>query len=166
MDTAGRDGGLRELIVREQFLSISKEKLTLYLRERNPKELSEIVQLAEMYLDARLQQNVTKDRKFKDSGYKKAQRGVEHGTNRQMVERTQDNAADSRRESVKVCYQCKQHGHISRYFPRNKRTSKDSGRPEMTASFQEVELDGRCGSDHDLNIPEEMQLRCGCKLPL
>jgi len=88
-----------------------------------------------MYLDARLQQNVTKDRKFKDSGYKKPQRGVEHGTNRQMVERTQDNAADSRRESVKVCYQCKQHGHISRYFPRNKRTSKDSGRPDMTASF-------------------------------
>jgi len=32
-----------------------------------------MVQLADMYLDARLQQNVTKDRKFKDSGYKKPQ---------------------------------------------------------------------------------------------
>jgi len=124
-----------------------------------------MVQLADMYLDARLQQNVTKDRKFKDSGYKKPQREVEHGANRQMDERTKDRAADSRREIVRVCYQCKQPGHISRYCPRNKRTSKDSGHPEMTASFQEVQLDGCCGSDHDLNTPGELQLRCGCKLP-
>jgi len=80
-------------------------------------------------------------------------------------ERTEDRTAVSRRESVRVCYQCKQPEHISRYCPRNKRTSKDSGRPEMTASFQEVELDGCCDSDHDLNTPGELQVCCGFKLP-
>ena len=158
-------GGLRELIVREQFLSISEEKLTLYLRERNPKELSEMVQLADMYLDARLQHNVTKEKKFKDSGYRKQVKDVGNGTNSQTDVRTQDRTAVSKREERRICYQCKQPGHISRYCPKNRNTSKDPGRPEMTASFQEVELDGSCGSDHGLNTPGELQLRCGCKLP-
>jgi len=49
--------GLRDLIVREQFLSVSQvseEHLTIYLREWDPKETIEMTQLADMYLEARL----------------------------------------------------------------------------------------------------------------
>jgi len=50
--------GLRDLIAREQFLSVCDEHLAIYLRERSPKELSDVVKLADTYLDARVQRDV------------------------------------------------------------------------------------------------------------
>jgi len=54
----------------------------------------------------------------------------------------------------------------SMFDHKNQNPAKESRHPEMTASFQEVELDGCCGSIHGLNTPGELQLHCGCKLPV
>ena len=45
--------GLTDLIIKEQFYTVSEEELTLYLRERSPKGLDELVNLADLYLEAR-----------------------------------------------------------------------------------------------------------------
>ena len=55
---------LKDLIVREQFLAVCDEHLAIYLRERDPKKISDMVKLADTYLDARLHRN-GKDKKGK-----------------------------------------------------------------------------------------------------
>ena len=44
--------GLKTFIVKEQFLAVSEDSLALYLRERSPKEIDELVNLADLYLEA------------------------------------------------------------------------------------------------------------------
>ena len=44
--------GLMSLIVREQYLESCPVQLAIFLRERKPKDLSELASLAEQYLDA------------------------------------------------------------------------------------------------------------------
>ena len=44
--------GLRDLILREQFLSVSKMNLVLFLKERKIKSVNELVELAEQYHEA------------------------------------------------------------------------------------------------------------------
>jgi len=45
---------LKAFIVKEQFLAVSEDSLSLYLRERSPKGLDELVNLADLYLEARV----------------------------------------------------------------------------------------------------------------
>ncbi len=45
-------GGLKDLILREQFLNSSSEELRLFLNERKPKSVMEMARLAEQYADA------------------------------------------------------------------------------------------------------------------
>ena len=45
-------GGLRYLIVREQFLRVSNKSLVLFLKERKIKSVDEMVELAEQYMEA------------------------------------------------------------------------------------------------------------------
>ena len=44
--------GLRDLIIREQFLSVSPKNLVLFLKERKIKSVDEMVELAEQYMEA------------------------------------------------------------------------------------------------------------------
>ena len=44
--------GLRDLILREQFLSVSNKSLVLFLKERKIKSADEMVELAEQYMEA------------------------------------------------------------------------------------------------------------------
>ncbi|KAK3083075.1 hypothetical protein FSP39_013233 [Pinctada imbricata] len=44
--------GLKDLLLREQFLQASSKHLELYLRERSPKSVKEMTDLAEKYLEA------------------------------------------------------------------------------------------------------------------
>ena len=44
--------GLRDLILREQFLSVSNRNLVLFLKERKIKSVTEMVELAEQYNEA------------------------------------------------------------------------------------------------------------------
>jgi len=74
--------GLMNLIVREQYLESCPLQLAIFLRERKPKDLSELASLAEQYLDAHAGSNKewpikpvfrahlspTSDRKFGSSG--------------------------------------------------------------------------------------------------
>jgi len=73
--------GLRSLIVREQYLESCPVQLAIFLKERKPKDLSELASLAEQYLDAHASNkewprkpmfrgylSPTSDRKFGSSG--------------------------------------------------------------------------------------------------
>ena len=44
--------GVEELIVREQFTDSCPRDVSVFLKERNPRNLEELAQMAEQYLDA------------------------------------------------------------------------------------------------------------------
>ena len=44
--------GLEDLIVKEKFLAVSEDELALYLRERSPTGLDELVNLVDLFLKA------------------------------------------------------------------------------------------------------------------
>jgi len=62
---------LKDLIVREQFLAVCEEHLAIYLRERDPRKISDVVKLADTYLDAQLHPD-GKDKKGKNVYQSKA----------------------------------------------------------------------------------------------
>lgn len=44
--------GLKGLLVKEQFLAVVSRELSIFLRERAPKDLQELTKLAETYMEA------------------------------------------------------------------------------------------------------------------
>ena len=54
--------GLKSLLVKERFLDSCDDRLALYLRERSPTDLDEVVSLADHYLDARFNNKGTRNR--------------------------------------------------------------------------------------------------------
>ena len=98
---------LRELIIKEQYLSVCEEHLAIYLRERNPKELTEVVKLADTYLDARLQRE-GKEKKTKPQSV----------TSEQLTEKSvQETNNNTRLEDMSrhACFHCHQTGHIRKH---------------------------------------------------
>jgi len=106
--------GLKELMVREQFLHVSEDHLALYLRERSSRGLSKLVELADLYLDAQLH----RPKLFKNG---KSVQSCPKGHNDARLDRPQldarqsDGVSDRRGghlQSERVCYSCGQPGHI------------------------------------------------------
>jgi len=153
--------GLRDLIVREQFLSVCEEHLAIYLRERNPKELPEVIKLADIYLDARLQRDA-KDRRIKQPFQMKPT------TSERPAERVVETTTSSERsedKSRRTCYLCHQVGHMRKQCPLYRQGSK--GSTERMAMCQEIPSADKKSKtcSHDLLVPGTLELRCGCQMP-
>ena len=112
--------GLMTLLVRERFLDSCDDRLALYLRERSPTELDEVVSLADHYLDARSNKPVRgkdadlgkkpyygKDKTYcsNDTAAGSTIKNWNPHTSRRM---------DKPRVEDKVCYNCGLSGHIRR----------------------------------------------------
>ena len=154
--------GLRDLIVREQFLSVCEEHLTIYLKERDPKELSEVVRLADTYLGARLQRD-SKEKKNKQSTILKpivSERAAER-----VDETTTTSNVRSDDKSRRTCYLCHQTGHMRKQCPFNRQGTKGSTSTEKVAVCQEIPSADKRTCSHDLLASGMLQLRCGCQLP-
>ena len=50
--------GLKSMLVRERFVDSCDDRLALYLRERSPTDLDEVVSLADHYLNARFNKGI------------------------------------------------------------------------------------------------------------
>jgi len=90
-----------------QFLSVCEEHLAIYLKERDPKELSDVVKLADTYLDARLQHD-NKEKKTKQQSVPSEQ------PTEKLVQATN---SDTRSENLnrRACFHCHQTGHIRKH---------------------------------------------------
>jgi len=161
--------GLKGLIVKEQFLTVSEAPLTLYLRERSPKDLNELVNLADLYLEARINPGRgNRDKISSDSKFKKVQPGnmvaSDGGRQREkFITNRESRLADSK--EGRVCYYCGKPDHIKRFCPQLK-AEKRSGSQVDTASSCQVVSDSHKGScTHLANDCGCLKLECGCELP-
>ena len=114
--------GLRDLIVKEQFMAVCPEDLVIYLRERNNDTLEEVARVAELFLEAR-------NRSFNYSpgatqngdgvGDDMYGRKVE-GQQTRLGQRKWQSRAEERSRSDIHCFVCHRVGHIARYCPSSK----------------------------------------------
>ena len=98
--------GLINLIVREQYLESCPVHLAIFLRERKPKDLSELAILAEQYLDAHANRN-------KDWTKKPGFRDQEAGDKKNEKSGRRDDR-DVRPETERKCFNCGKIGHVAR----------------------------------------------------
>lgn len=102
--------GLRDLILREQFLSVSSRNLVLFLKERKIRSVNELVELAEQYHEAH---------SVNDAPYK--QSNINKGEGRSQVIRKENyrsQVPDGNRQPKvfkdRVCYGCGKTDHFIR----------------------------------------------------
>ena len=152
--------GLKDLIVKEQFLTVSEEHLTLYLRERDPKQLDDMIKLADMYLDARIHRDRNISKKFKDNSNRipfssESERPARKTTEDKQVQNKAEVNGD---KTQRVCYLCHQPGHVRKNCRLNQRSSR--GSTDVVAACSDSS-----SCDHNLPTPGMLQLQCGCSMP-
>ena len=113
---------LVDLMIREQINNVCQRDLGLFLRERNPRNVSEMVKLADRYQNAHSRSNNPNDRCWSER--------VRH-SNSQANRQQAKNGTSNRdgRESFSsrlTCYNCQGKGHVSRNcpMPRNDEAAK------------------------------------------
>ena len=164
--------GLKDLIVREQFLAVSDEKLTLYLRERSSHGLQELVSLADLYLEARHEPSrshkefTKKDKRYdRTFSVKKDHAASSNTPNKNNYKPSSSQEAEGER----VCYSCGKSGHIRRFCPQRKPDGANGrgrdNRLDTVASCQVVDDERRCSRTHESESGGTLKLQCGCELP-
>ena len=105
--------GLRDLILREQFLSVSNRNLVLFLKERKIKSVNELVELAEQYHEA----HSVNDTPYKQTLFNKGE-GRAQGVRK---ENYRSQGPDGNRQPKvfkdRVCYSCGKTDHFIKDCP-------------------------------------------------
>ena len=104
---------LRDLLLSEQVLNVSSKELRIFLKERKPKDVKEMAELAQQYLEVhgKLYQNWAEqrgDNKKRDAhkrkeGFDKSKSNAEKSS--------QDGKSDDKKE--KTCFICNRTGHFA-----------------------------------------------------
>lgn len=164
---------LKALFVKEQFLASSDQHLSLYIKERAPRDLNELVCLADQYLDARFNGNVGAGgaERREDSQNREANLNCKGS-------QSMRHANDSRKEgssntSDRVCYSCGKTGHIQRFCRLNSgnRTSERPTRSNYCAIRKDKELSRVMDDQHGAftngmgSILQPIRVQCG-ELPV
>ena len=160
--------GLKGLIVKEQFLTVSEAALTLYLRERSPKGLNELVNLADLYLEARINPERRKDKVHSDSRFRRVQPAnmvASDGGRQNEGPRTNRESRSAEGKEERVCYHCGKLGHIKRFCPQLKSEKRNNSRVDMASSCQVVSGRHKCSCKHLADDSGSLKLECGCELP-
>uniref|UniRef100_A0A224Z474 Zinc finger protein n=1 Tax=Rhipicephalus zambeziensis TaxID=60191 RepID=A0A224Z474_9ACAR len=119
-ETAQEYGELRELLIREQFLTSCHPSLSLYLKERRAKSLEDMLELADQFLEAQGGTNLAKVKKdgcedSKKSAPDEKKHSQENVTRCFLCNRVGHRASNCRtnftRPSVMKCFKCGQTGH-------------------------------------------------------
>ena len=168
--------GLMTLLVRERFLDSCDDRLALYLRERSPNDLDEVVSLADHYLDARSNKpvrgkdvdlgkkpyyNKHKTHYGNDSGSENTAKSSNPFTSRRMDK--------SRVSEDKVCYNCGLPGHIRRDCKQKAapEVKRHSGHDSAAVCELVNDRNGNCTTNgqHMVEDRGSLPMRCGCELP-
>ena len=108
-DTAKTYEGLKDLLLREQFINASKRDLALFLKERKPDNIKQMAELADQFLEAHGSQFMFPDKSFsqgKKPGYSDKQEP------RQRFQGDAGTSMMAKGSVGKVCFFCKKQGHL------------------------------------------------------
>ncbi|XP_061193708.1 uncharacterized protein LOC133201936 [Saccostrea echinata] len=97
--------GLKDLMLREQFISNCSKTLATFLRERHPKDVKEMTRLAEQFIEAHGTSSFSYDR----TNYRVATDDV-----RSTSTTVQKKPFSSTGKNDRKCYECGRTGHIAR----------------------------------------------------
>ena len=108
--------------MRERFLDSCDDRLALYLRERSPTDLDEVVSLADHYLDARFNKGIRNreangDKStFYDSHSRpcRSDSRVSEGVHSELKPPARSRVSKPQSGEERVCYKCGLPGHIRR----------------------------------------------------
>ncbi|XP_033736589.1 uncharacterized protein LOC117324870 [Pecten maximus] len=117
--------GVKDLIIRDQFIQACGNELTLFLKERIPATIGEMAKLADQFADAR--GHTANLLKFRPEGYKKQFNGSNGKTGTGDVSTTKQSGSESGSKtrpvgsssgSGKHCFICNKTDHLSYNCPR------------------------------------------------
>ncbi|XP_072033312.1 uncharacterized protein [Amphiura filiformis] len=124
--------GLSDLLIREQFVAGCNKDMALFLKERKPKNVAEMTQLAEQYIEARGGWNASFGGKLphqkgqQPSGKKTNTNPPTHGTNPKQSTNTGGNQ--------RRCFICDKVGHIAKDCYRRTRPTLKAASLQGSAS--------------------------------
>ncbi|XP_033726122.1 uncharacterized protein LOC117315829 [Pecten maximus] len=103
--------GLTDLLIREQFIQTCSSEMSLFLKERAPKDVKELTRLAEQYMEAH-GGNISKPNKVVGYNSNKANHSPRH--NPQQNPKVSDKTTDDKGQRTRRCFICGGEGHIAR----------------------------------------------------
>ena len=112
---------LADLLIREQFVNICSAEIALFLRERVPKNISEMVKLTEQYLEAHVMSLQEHQKQMKrPSGHHQKSK------DQNKTEQNETNKKEGR------CYVCHKQGHLAKDCRQDK--TQQQGKPTQKAA--------------------------------
>ena len=106
--------GLTDLMVKEQYLESCPMQLAIFLRERKPKKLEELAELAEQYMDAHASNKNVASRPSVPPAVHEKKSFERQDRNDSRVNRNEIRR-NLRPDSARTCHNCGKVGHIARY---------------------------------------------------
>ncbi|XP_077987486.1 uncharacterized protein LOC144442090 [Glandiceps talaboti] len=178
---------LKDMLVREQFLSCCDKDLSLFLREREIANINDMTEYADRFREAREQVGPKEQVKSQKNTFQ-GQKFVSAKSNAVGRQTGSQEIDTTRRTGIKRCFSCGKTGHISVNCWSKSRVASGTRGPHKVASLVQVEQDNKpnrgtdtiqvatctqviepcCEEGGCLNLDgkSNVELRCGHILPV